>query len=104
VIDLEERDDGVVMPVKARAGAAHNAITGTHAGMLKVSVTQAPEQGKANQAIIKLLANSLDLSKSQIMLVTGESSPHKKFLLSGLNLSQLRKSLDHLLPDLDFRS
>ena len=78
VIDLEQLAEGIVLPVKARAGASRNEITGVHNGMLKVSVTQAPEKGKANQAILKLLATSLKLQKSQIEIVSGQTSPQNE--------------------------
>src|SRR6056297_2323843 len=89
MIDLEEAPDGILFAVKARAGASQNAITGTYDGRLKVSVTQTPEKGKANQAIVKLLAKSLGLSRSQIELVSGETSPQKTFLISGMTLAKL---------------
>lgn len=97
MIDLEEAPDGMLLPVKARAGASQNAITGTHDGRLKVSVTQAPEKGKANQAIVKLLARSLGLSRSQIELVSGETSPQKTFLVSGMTRADLRQLTEQWL-------
>jgi uncharacterized protein len=97
MIDFEETSDGILLRVKSRAGGAKNAITSQHDGMLKVSVTQAPEKGKANKAIVKLLANSWGLQKSQITLIAGPSSPQKKFLLSGIPLSELRNFTYRLL-------
>lgn len=97
MIDLEQRADGVLLPVKARAGGSKNAITGTHAGALKVMVTQAPEKGKANQAIVKLLAKLLGLQKSQIVLVSGQTSPLKTFLIAGVRSEDLRERFDQLL-------
>lgn len=90
MIDFEQLPQGIVLPVKARAGASRDAITGVHNGMLKVSVTQAPEKGKANQAILKLLSKFLELQKSQIELVSGQTSPQKKFLITGMSLAELR--------------
>jgi uncharacterized protein YggU (UPF0235/DUF167 family) len=51
---------------------------------LKVAVTQAPERGKANRAIIELLADALGLRKSQITLLSGETSQQKQFLITGI--------------------
>jgi uncharacterized protein (TIGR00251 family) len=89
VIDLQATAHGVVLPVQAQPGARQNAITGEHAGRLRVAVTQAPEKGKANKALIEVLAAALDLKKSQIALVTGETSSQKKFLVSGIALEEL---------------
>lgn len=91
VIDLEEHSDGVVLPVKAHPGARRNEIRSAQNGMLRVSVTQAPEKGKANKAIIALLAKELSLRKSQIELLGGETSGQKRFLVLGISLSDMRK-------------
>ena len=48
MISLTETADGIILPVRAQAGAAQNAIRGEQNGTLKVSVTQAAVKGKAN--------------------------------------------------------
>ena len=90
MIDLEQRESGIVLPVRAQPGTKKNAITGEHAGQLKVSVTQAPEKGKANAAIIEVLAEGLGLKRSQISLVAGETASQKKFLVTGISLPELQ--------------
>ena len=97
MINLQEREDGVLLPVKARAGGSKNAITGVHNGSLKVMVTQAPEKGKANQAIEKLLAKSLGLQKTQIALTAGQTSAQKTFLITGETLAHLRESIESVI-------
>lgn len=42
-------------------------------------VTAAPEKGKANEAVVELLAERFDVPKSAIALVSGETSRVKKF-------------------------
>ncbi len=96
MIDLEARDGGVILPVKAHAGARRNEIGGVQNGMLKVSVTQAPEKGKANKAIIALLAKQLSLRKAQIELVAGETSSQKRFLVEGVVLTALGEQIKRL--------
>ena len=93
VIDLEEREDGVVLPVKAHPGARRNEIRGEQNGMLRISVTQAPEKGKANKAIVALLAKGLSLKKSQIELISGETSSQKRFLVSGISSAGLQERI-----------
>lgn len=90
MISLEPHADGVILPVRAHPGARKNAITGEHNGALKVSVTQAPENGKANQAIIELLCRVLDLKRSQLELLSGETSGQKRFLVRGIGLPDLQ--------------
>ncbi len=96
MLDCQTTDRGVILPVYAQPGARKNAVTGVHAGRLKVAVTQAPEKGKANQAIVDMLAGALRVKKSQVMLLSGETSRQKKFLIAGLSLEDLRARLGAL--------
>ena len=59
MIQLDVHPDGVVFGVKAAPGARSSAVTGEHAGLLKVAVTQVAEKGKANQALIAVIAKAL---------------------------------------------
>jgi hypothetical protein len=65
--------------------------------MLKVSVTQAPEKGKANKALVALLAKQLSLRKSQIELLSGETTAQKRFLIRGIAPAELLQRIAQLL-------
>lgn len=47
--------------------------------ILRVKVTAVPEEGKANDALIKLLSKTLHVSKSRISLIRGTTSRIKQF-------------------------
>jgi uncharacterized protein len=100
MIALEQRTEGVVLPVKAHAGARKNGIAGEHDGQLKVSVTQAPERGKANRAIAEVLCEALALRSQQVVLILGETSPIKQFLIRDVSLEELQAKLNVALVDL----
>lgn len=89
MIDLSDHDEGLILPVRAQPGAKANAIRGEQAGALKVAVTQIAEKGKANQALTKLLADELDLKRSQVELLAGETQREKKFLIRGITREEL---------------
>jgi uncharacterized protein (TIGR00251 family) len=91
MIEIVPHPDGVVLPVRGQPGARRNEIRGVQDGMLKVSVTQSPEKGKANKALIELLAKSLGLKKSQIELIAGETSHQKRFLVRGIAAAELKR-------------
>ena len=97
MVELQSAPGGIILPVHAQPGARKNAITGVHARRLKVAVTQAPEKGKANQALVKLLAELLNVKRSQVVLCAGETSQHKKFLIAGVDLASLQQRLASLL-------
>ncbi len=100
MMDIESTDDGVLLAVRAQAGARKNGVTGVHDGRLKVAVTQAPEKGKANEAIAKVLAAALGLKKSQIELAAGPTSPQKRFRITGITADELRSRVAPLLDEL----
>ena len=89
-LSLETAPEGVFLPVHAQPGARKNSIIGIHAGRLKVAVTIAPEKGKANQALIEVLAKDLGLTKSQIELLSGHTNSQKRFLVRGVTLPELQ--------------
>lgn len=93
MVTLEETSQGIVIPVKAQAGARRNGIAGKFAGSLRVSVTQAPERGKANDAIIEVLADQLGVRRNQIELISGPTSPQKRFRLTGIGRTDLESRI-----------
>jgi len=97
MIDLQPHASGTVLPVRAQPGARRNEIRGEQDGMLKVCVTQSPEKGKANKALIALLSKELSLKKSQIELIAGETSSKKRFLVTGITREALAERIAPLL-------
>ena len=81
MLSFEPHPDGTILPVRAQPGARRNEIRGEQDGALKVCVTQSPEKGKANKAIVDVLSKSLGLKKSQIELIAGATSHQKRFLI-----------------------
>ncbi|MEX2026439.1 MAG: DUF167 domain-containing protein [Pirellulaceae bacterium] len=92
-IALADHAQGVVLPVKAQPGARQNGIRGEHDGMLKVSVTQVAEKGKANQALLAAVAKGLGLARSQVELIAGELAPQKRFLIRGISREELSQRI-----------
>ena len=96
---MEPDSRGVVLPVRAQAGARRNGILGLRGGMLRVAVTAAPEKGKANKALTGILSEALGVPKSAIVLLSGDSSACKRFLILGRNIDELRPIAERLTRD-----
>ena len=71
--------------VQAKPAAKQDKVKEVEKNEFVVSVTEPPIQGRANQAIIKLLAKHFEVSKSQVNLVLGFSSRQKIFEISMLH-------------------
>ncbi|BBO33040.1 DUF167 domain-containing protein [Lacipirellula parvula] len=84
---IEPHPSGVVIRMKARPSARRNGFAGIHADALRVDVTAAPEKGKANEAIIALLAEAFGAAKSQIELISSPTNSQKRFLITGIDLA-----------------
>jgi uncharacterized protein len=99
MLELQSRAEGVVLPVRAQPGARRNEVRGIQDGALKVCVTQAAEKGKANKAIVEVLAKWLGLRKSQIELITGETASQKKFLVREIAMEDLSGRIEAKLAE-----
>lgn len=97
MIALGTHVGGVILPVRAQPGARVNAVRGEHQGALKVAVTQAPEKGKANRAVVEVLSRELQLARSQFTLLSGETSHDKRFVVTGITAAELADRLRTLL-------
>ncbi len=69
----------ILVRVKARPGARSDGVLGVRAGELLVSVRAAPEKGKANEALIRILSETLCVRRGDIALKTGAGSSRKQF-------------------------
>lgn len=91
---------GVSLSVKLTPGAKKTKIIGVYGDSIKISVAQAPVDGKANQELVEFLAQIFALKKSQIAIIRGQTSPRKVLELQGAKLDFLSKILDqHLKGD-----
>jgi uncharacterized protein (TIGR00251 family) len=96
VIALQQHAEGVIVPVRAQPGARKTAVVGEQNGALKLAVTAPADQGKANKALVELLAEVLGLKRSQVELLKGDKSRDKRFLVRGLDLGELQGRLNEL--------
>jgi len=96
---LRATAEGVTLAVRAQPGAKKTAITGVYgegeAAQLKIAVHAPPLEGRANQALIAFLAETLGVAKSAVELKTGDLSRSKVFCCAGC---RWRRRKLHFLP------
>jgi len=94
-LTIREINEGVVFTAKiVPESSSQTKICGLLDGMLKVKVSAAPEKGKANQCLIKYLANKLSVKKNAVSILSGQSSPIKHIQVMGLSKDILLKKLN----------
>lgn len=69
---------GTVLELRVTPKASRNEIREVE-GQIRVYVTTVPENGKANEAVVKLLSKALGVPKSRLTLVRGATSRDKAF-------------------------
>ena len=84
---------GCTISVRVHPGAKRNAITGTHDGALKISLTTPPTDGRANQALIAFLAERLNIPRASIDLIAGATSRSKTLRLTGITAEEAESRL-----------
>lgn len=86
------------LAVKVTPKASRNAVLGWQEGRLKLAVTAVPEDGKANAAVRKLLATTLRLPKSAVVLLRGDTHAEKLFDITGLDDGEILRRLPAIVP------
>jgi hypothetical protein len=66
---------------------------GRHGDAWKVRISAAPEQGRANDAVVQLLADHLDVPRRDVNLVSGHGGRDKIVVLNGLDLAETERRL-----------
>ena len=79
--------------LRVSPGAARAAVVGRHGEAWKVRVAAAPERGKANEAVLALLAETLAVPRSSVMLVSGGGSRDKIVELAGIEPDEIERRL-----------
>lgn len=74
----------VLLAVHVQPGARRPGVVGRHGEALKVRVTAPPVDGKANQAVIALLASALEVPASSVQVTAGASSRRKRLRITGV--------------------
>jgi uncharacterized protein (TIGR00251 family) len=97
---VEEGDGCVYCTLDVHAGARREefpAGVNEWRSALGCSIRAPPVEGKANLAIIALVSSVLDVPKSAVTIVSGQSSSVKRVCIAGIKKDLLVKMLDCLL-------
>jgi uncharacterized protein (TIGR00251 family) len=79
--------------LRVAPGAAKPGVVGRHGEAWKVRVAAVPERGKANDAVLELLAETLAVPRASVTLVSGSASRDKIVELSGIAPDEIERRL-----------
>jgi uncharacterized protein (TIGR00251 family) len=86
----------VTFKVRVQPRASRNQVEGYKGGTVSVRVTAAPQDGKANAALVCLLAKSLGVAKGRVRIIRGHTSRDKLVSVESLPLEELQERLKNL--------
>lgn len=81
------------LTVKVQPGARKNEVVGFQGEVLRLRVTAPPDRGRANEAVIELLAEALGVPQSRVTLLRGGASREKIIEVEGLDAAGVRRRL-----------
>ena len=82
------------LSVKVVPGSSRNQIVGWLGDALKIKVMAPAEKGKANEAVIALLAETLGIGTDAIQIESGHASPSKVIAITGMDVEALKKAFE----------
>ena len=85
--------DGCTLSVRLHPGARKNGVTGVHTDAVKIALTAPPMDGKANEALIAFLAETLHLPQARVRLVAGATSRAKIVRITGKSAAEVAAAL-----------
>jgi len=71
----------LILELQIQTKATKNAIIGEYNHRLKISITAAPEAGKANAHLIKFLAKYFGIPQKQVKIIKGHQNKYKSILI-----------------------
>jgi uncharacterized protein (TIGR00251 family) len=90
-IDVRGNGDAVRFTVRVQPRASANEFAGAHGTALKVRLAAPPVDGMANDALIDLLAKTLDIPRRNVSIVSGHSSRTKNVEIRGVGIQRVRE-------------
>jgi uncharacterized protein (TIGR00251 family) len=94
ILDIEA-EGTVLVRLHVQPGAGRSAVVGRHGDALKVRVAAPPTGGRANEAVLELLAEVLGVKAADLELVGGASSRSKRVRVTGVEADDVRKRLEN---------
>ena len=79
--------------LRVSPGARRSEVVGRHGAAWKVRVAAPPEDGRANAAVLRLLADRLELPPRQLTLISGHAARDKVVELAGIDAAEAERRL-----------
>ncbi len=92
-LELRDAPLGVTLRVRVQPRASKDALGGERQGALVVRLTAPPVEGRANEALGRILAKALGVAPSAVSVLRGASGRDKLVAVAGLDAATVRARL-----------
>ena len=92
-LDIKTCRDGIQFQAIIQPRSSKNKICGLQGDSLKIRLTSPPVDGAANKMCVKLLAKQLNISSSQIIMVSGQKGRNKIIRIEGMDIPEFLKKV-----------
>ncbi|MFZ3073295.1 MAG: DUF167 domain-containing protein [Thermodesulfobacteriota bacterium] len=87
-----QKGDSLYLKIYVQPGASKSSVSGEHDGYLKIRISSPPVEGKANEALVLFLSETLGVRKSRIEISEGLKSRKKLLRISGVTIKDLERA------------
>jgi uncharacterized protein (TIGR00251 family) len=90
---LTATGEGVLIAVRAAPRAARDEVAGLHGDAIRIRLRAPPVEGKANEALVRYLADRLGVPARAVALVAGQTGRAKRVRVAGVTPERVRRAL-----------
>ncbi len=94
---LHDSKKGVLLSVRVQPGAGSSSFVGRHGDAVKIRVGAPPTDGRANDAVVALVAKEFGLAMAEVAITSGHTSRSKRVSLGDLDRTTAAAHLDRIL-------
>jgi uncharacterized protein len=91
MVGVTERDGGVTIDVAVKPRSSREGVGPVHGDRLVVAVNAPPVDGKANEAVVRVLAETFGVPKAAVSIVRGETGRKKTVRIAGITAAAVAR-------------
>lgn len=94
---FQQTNQGIFLKIKVIPKASRNECVEWENDELKIRLAAVPNKGEANTELVCYLADLFGIGKSNVQLVQGEKSRHKRVCITGITLEEIQSKVQYCL-------
>ena len=91
MLRINERDGAVTIDIAVKPRSSREGVGPVQADRLVVAVNAPPVDGKANEAVVRVLAEAFGVPRSAVTIVRGETGRKKTIRIAGLTAAAVMR-------------